>query len=507
MQNQRIGRGQWILAGVIIMVAMVLATGATAAEEAHQQEGPVLRPPEGPLVQPVVQPEALVSVARKQQNLALPVHEFHLDNGLKLLVKEDHRAPVVVSQVWYRVGSSNEYLGGTGISHMLEHMMFKGTAQHPAGDLSRIIAANGGTENAFTGRDYTAYFQSLESSRLDVSFALESDRMRNLLLPSEEFAKERQVVMEERRLRTDDNPRALTQEQLLATAFVTSPYHWPVIGWMGDIEGLTVDELRAWYHRWYVPNNASVVVVGDVNSEEVLELVRRYFGPLTSDGTPPIQKDRSEPVQRGERRVTVKAPARLPYLVMGYRAPVLHGVAISWEPYALEVLAQLLDGDASARFSRELVRGSEVAAEVGASYSLYARLPDLFTIGGIPAQGKDIKTLETALREQVRRVREEPVSVAELERVKTQAVADHVYERDSVFYQAMQIGMLDASGLDWRVADEYVDRVHAVTAEQVQSVARKYLLDDQLTIAILDPQPIEPGQIISDAPTGGSHVH
>ncbi|CAK0748349.1 zinc protease [Gammaproteobacteria bacterium] len=430
------------------------------------------------------------------------VHEFRLENGLKLLVKEDHRAPVVVSQVWYRVGSSYEAFGSTGISHMLEHMMFKGTQLHPAGELSRIIAANGGSENAFTGRDYTAYFQSLENVRLEVSFALEADRMQGLLLPAEEFAKEHQVVMEERRLRTDDNPRALTQEQLMATAFVSSPYHWAIIGWMGDIESLTVEDLRAWYHRWYAPDNATVVVVGDVKPEEVLNLAQRHFGPLSSENSRVVKKIHPEPVQRGERRVIVKAPAKLPYLVMGYHVPVLHNATTSWEPYALEMLAQLLDGDASARFARELLRGSEVAAAAGADYSLYSRLPDLFTIGGTPAQGKDIKILETALREQVRRAREELASDAELERVKIQAVADNIYERDSVFYQAMQLGMLDSIGLDWHLADEYVERIQAVTADQVQAVARKYLLDDQLTVAILDPQSLEPGHPISDAPAG-----
>ncbi len=432
--------------------------------------------------------------------------EFHLDNGLKILIKEDHRAPVVATEVWYRVGSSYESIGSTGISHMLEHMMFKGTPQHPAGELSRIIAANGGTENAFTGADYTAYFQDLENTRLAVSFALEADRMHNLSLPPEEFVKEHQVVMEERRLRTDDNPRALTVEQLAATAYVNSPYHWMIIGWMGDIEHLTVDDVREWYHRWYTPNNATLVVVGDVDPKEVVTLATRYFGPIPAGSAVPTPKTHPEPLQRGERRVVVKAPALLPYLAMGYHVPVLHSTTNPWEPYALEVLAQLLDGDASARFSRELVRGSEVASSADAGYDLYARLPSLFTLDGTPARGKSIQILETALRDQVRRVRDELVTSAELERVKARAVADKVYARDSIVYQAMQIGMLDAAHIDWHVADEYVGRIQAVTAEQVQSVARQYLLDDNLTVAILDPQPIDPKHPISEAPLGGNNV-
>lgn len=444
---------------------------------------------------------------QQENSTRIPVHEFRLDNGLRLLVKEDHRAPVVVSQIWYRVGSSYESLGSTGISHVLEHMMFKGTPRHPAGELSRIIAANGGSENAFTGRDYTAYFQSLENSRLEVSFELEADRMRNLSLPPDEFAKELQVVMEERRLRTDDNPRALLQEQLIAAAFVSSPYQWSIIGWMGDIEHLTVEDIRAWYRRWYTPNNATVVVAGDVQPEAVLRLAKHHFGALASESAPSPQKDHPEPIQRGERRVIVKAPARLPYLIMGYHVPVLHNAATPWEPYALEVLSKLLDGDTSSRFSRELVRGSELAAAVGADYGLYARLSDLFTLDGIPAQGKDIKMLEAALREQIRRTREELASITELERVKAQAVADNVYERDSVFYQAMQLGTLDVVGLDWRLADEYVERIRAVTAEQVQAVARKYLLDDHLTVAILDPQPLESGHSLSEVPVEDIYVH
>ncbi|HDJ86948.1 MAG TPA: insulinase family protein, partial [Chromatiales bacterium] len=209
-----------------------------------------------------------------------PVHEYRLDNGLRVLVKEDHRAPVVVSQVWYKVGSGDEHGGITGISHALEHMMFQGTAKHPAGEFSRIVAANGGRENAFTGRDYTAYFQLLAKDRLPVSFELESDRMRNLSLKEADFRKEIQVVMEERRLRTDDNPQALTYERFNAAAFVSSPYHHPVIGWMDDLRNLKIGDLRAWYRRWYAPNNATLVVVGDVDPQAVLRLAERYFGPL-----------------------------------------------------------------------------------------------------------------------------------------------------------------------------------------------------------------------------------
>lgn len=430
------------------------------------------------------------------------VHEFVLDNGLKLVVKEDHRAPVVVSQVWYKVGSSYEYAGITGISHVLEHMMFKGTENLAPGEFSRIIAAEGGEENAFTGRDYTAYFQSLQRDRLETSFRLEADRMRNLTLPADEFAKEVQVVMEERRLRTEDNPQALTYERFNATAYLVSPYRHPVIGWMNDLQHLEVDDLREWYRLWYAPNNATVVVAGDVDPQEVLALARKHFGPLQPEEVNG-PKPRREPPQLGEQRVRVHVPAQLPYLIMGYKVPVVGQAAVEWEPYALEVLAGVLDGGNSARLQRELVRGSGVAASASAGYGVYSRLDSMLVLDATPAPGHTVAEVEEALREQIRRLRDEPVTPQELARVKAQVVAHNVYERDSVFYQAMQIGMLETLGLDWRLIDEYVPRVRAVTAEQVQAVARKYLRDDRITVGVLEPT--SPAAVASEAEGGNAH--
>ncbi len=418
------------------------------------------------------------------------VHEFRLDNGLRILVKEDHRAPVVVSQIWYKVGASYEHDGITGVSHVLEHMMFKGTKKHGPGEFSRIIAENGGRENAFTGRDYTAYFQQLEKGRLEISFEMEADRMRNLLLPPEEFAREVKVVMEERRMRTEDNPQALTYEQLNAAAFINSPYHHPIIGWMEDLRSLEIDDLKAWYRRWYAPNNATLVVVGDVDPQAVLELARKHYGPLEpSELSPP--KPRIESRQRGTRRVTVRVPAKLPYLVMGYKVPVLKTAEAEWEPYALEVLAGVLDGGNSARLSRRLVRKQQLAANAGAGYDLYAMRQSLFLLDGTPAEKHTTAELEKALRAEIERLKEEPVTAEELARVKAQVVAGKTFERDSLFYQAMQMGTLETVGLGWRRMEEYSDKVAAITAEQVRAVARKYLVDDHLTIAELKPLPLE----------------
>ncbi|RLA36713.1 MAG: insulinase family protein [Gammaproteobacteria bacterium] len=425
------------------------------------------------------------------------VHEFTLDNGLHLLVQEDHRAPVVVSQVWYKVGSSYEHDGITGASHVLEHMMFKGTEKVPAGEFSRRIAELGGRENAFTSRDYTAYFQTLERSRLETAFELEADRMRGLVLDPEELAKEVRVVMEERRLRTEDSPTALTYERFNATAFLTSPIRNPVIGWMDDLQSLRIEDLQAWYRQWYAPNNATLVVVGDIDPEAVHALAQKYFGPLNPGIIVP-PKPRTEITQQGTRRLTVRLPAELPYLVMGYKVPVLGSADETDDAYALEVLAGILDGGNSARLARELVRGSAIAASAGAGYSLHGRLPGLFLLDGTPADGHDVGVLEQALRDQVRRLQEEPVAADELARIKAQVVAGKVYERDSVFYQAMQIGTLETVGLGWEQLDAYVERVNAVTPEQLQQAARKYFVDDTLTVAVLEPLPI-----VTEAPEEG----
>ncbi|WP_097991040.1 M16 family metallopeptidase [Methyloterricola oryzae] len=435
------------------------------------------------------------------------VTEFKLDNGLKILVQEDHRAPVAVTQVWYKVGASYEHGGITGISHMLEHMMFKGTDKHPPGEFSRIISTNGGSENAFTGQDYTAYFQTLEKSRLPVSFELEADRMRHLRLLPEEFKKEQQVVLEERRLRTDDQPRAKLSEHFDAVAYTNSPYKNPVIGWPDDVSGLTVSDLSQWYSLWYAPNNATLVVVGDVDPKSVYKQAKEHFGPLKPSTLPPI-KPRGEVEQLGERRLIVRVPAKLPYLAMGYKAPALKGAKEEWEPYALEVAAGILDGGNSARFSSRLVRGQQIASSAGAGYDLYSRLPSLFMLEGTPVDGKNLQALEKALLAEVKKLQDEPVLAEELERVKAQVLASKVYERDSIFYQAMQLGIAETVGLGWKKVEEYVDKINAVTPEQIQKVAQKYLVEDSLTVGYLEPLPIPEGETAPEdrAPMGGDHV-
>jgi zinc protease len=417
------------------------------------------------------------------------VFEHTLANGLKVLVKEDHRSPVAVSQVWYKVGSSYEPGGITGISHMLEHMMFKGTDKHPAGEFSRIISENGGDENAFTGQDYTAYFQTMEASRLAVSFELEADRMRNLHLLPEELKKELQVVTEERRMRTDDNPQAKMQEQFMTIAYSNSPYKHPVIGWPADIANYTVEDLQAWYQRWYAPNNATLVVVGDVQPQAVFDLAEKYFGALKPSDIKPL-KPQTEIEQLGVRKMTVKVPAKLPSLLMGYKVPVLKTAENEWEAYALEVLAGVLDGGSSARLSSVLVRGKQIAVSAGAGYGLTSRMSDLFELQATPAEGKTVDQLEVALKDEIKKLQQNLISTEELQRIKAQVLASDIYQKDSNFYQAMEIGTLETVGLGWQKADEYVSKINQVTAEQVRDVAKKYLIDDHLSIAYLEPQTI-----------------
>ncbi len=409
------------------------------------------------------------------------VHEKVLKNGLKILVKEDRRAPVVVSQIWYKVGASYEHDGITGLSHVLEHMMFQGTDNLEPGEFSKIIAENGGRENAFTGADYTAYFQTMEASRLEVSMKLEAERMQNLKLQEKEFEKELQVVMEERRLRTEDKPQGQTYEYFKALAYTSSPYRNPIIGWMQDLKDMKVDDLAAWYKQWYSPNNATLVIVGDVQSEQVFNLAEKYFGPIPAVAFEPVKK-RIEVPQVGVRRGIVKQNAKVPYLLMGFKVPVLNSVEDDTDVYALEVLSGVLSGGSSARLPSNIVRGSQVASSASAGYDMNARLPTLFLFDGTPAQGNSVQQLEEALLQQIKLLQMDLVTQKELDRIKAQVIASSVYEKDSNFYQAMQLGMLETVGVGWQKADEYVEKIKAVTAEQVRNAAKKYLIEDHLTV-------------------------
>jgi zinc protease len=429
-----------------------------------------------------------VSMPNAAAGLSEHVVETMLPNGLKVILLEKHKVPLVTFQVWYRVGSRNEVWGTTGLSHMLEHMMFKGTQQVGSEEFSRIIQEHGGQDNAFTSRDYTAYFEDLSADELQVAIELEADRMQNLVLREQDFQTERMVVMEERRLRTEDTPQAFLLEQLEATAYQTTPYHWPIIGWMEDIARLTLDDLQAHYRTYYHPANAFLVVVGDFKTEELLPRIKQAFGAYPKGVGPDQQKD-IDPPQSGERRIIVKRAAQLPFLAIGYHVPNLR------EPdsYVLEVIAALLTQGQSSRFYQSLVREKRLVLDADADHSLLSRDPGLFLLSATPLPGKDIAEVEKALDHEIARLQGEPVAERELEKVKNQLEAAFVMGQDSLFAQAMLLAQHEIA-LSWRAIEDYIPAIRRVSPEDIQRVASRYLIPDNRSVGILMPLPPTEGQ-------------
>ncbi|WP_339080377.1 pitrilysin family protein [Pseudomonas sp. TMP9] len=418
-----------------------------------------------------------------------PTHQFSLDNGLKVIVREDHRAPVVVSQLWYKVGSSYESPGQTGLSHALEHMMFKGSRKLGPGEASGILRELGAEENAFTSDDYTAYYQVLARDRLAVALELEADRLASLKLPADEFAKEIEVIKEERRLRTDDKPSSLAYERFKAMAYPASGYRTPTIGWMADLERMTVEELRAWYETWYAPNNATLVVVGDVSVAEVKTLVERYFGPIPKRSVP-IAKAPLELAAPGERRITLHLKTQLPSLMMGFNVPGLATAAEPRQVYALRLAAALLDGGYSARLPTRLERGEELVSGASAWYDGFSRGDSLFILSATPNVQKD-KTLaqvEAGLWRELQDLQNNPPSADELARVRAQVIAGLVYERDSITSQATAIGQLETVGLSWTLMDQELAELEAVTPADIQLAASTFFTRDRLSVAHVLPE-------------------
>ncbi|WP_290649356.1 pitrilysin family protein [Aquisalimonas sp.] len=437
------------------------------------------------------------------------IHSFELDNGLKVIVKPDDRAPVAINQLWVPVGSSHEQPGTTGVAHALEHMMFKGTENLEAGEFSRRISEEGGRVNAFTGRDFTGYYEELGADRLEVALELGADRLENIIFDQDEFEREMQVVKEERRLRVDDNPTGVLQERFNAVAWHHSPYRQPIIGWARDIQQIELEDIEAWYDDWYGVNNATLIVVGDVEPETVRDLTAEYFGELEPRPAPEL-KEREEVEPIGERRLTVHHENANPFLMMAYHVPSLATADTPRDAYALSVLSQVLDGGQSARLPSRLVRDQEVAAGVGAGYRSITRLDTHFILQGRPTGDGEIEDVEDALRQEIRKVRDDGISDEELERAKVQLRADYVYRLDSLSRQAMEIGLLETTGIGYEAMADFEEELDAVTREDVQDVAVRFLHDDRLTVGHLKPKdggapslPLEtPGPDPTDDPTG-----
>ncbi len=409
------------------------------------------------------------------------IYEETLDNGLKVFAVKVPDAPLSVFQIWYDAGSIHEQVGKTGLSHLLEHMMFKGTPEHGPKTFSRIIKRAGGIDNAGTSKDFVYYYQKLAPDRLHLSIELEADRMQNLIMDPKETLSERDVVMEERRMRYDDDPQNLVFEEVVAAAFKSHPYRWPVIGWMEDLRTITRDDLWRYYRLRYVPNNAFIVIAGDIDADSIMKAIRKEFGGIPQ-GREIEKLNVREPVQLGEKRIFVKKEAELPYVLSVYKAPNV----LNEDSYALEVLAGVLSGGKSARIYKSLIDEQRIALSAGAGYSGLQRYPYLFYLYGTPLPGKKINDVENSLYKEVEKIKDQPPAEREVQKAKNQIEADFIMGQDSVFYRAMILAQFEMIG-NWRLKDKYLEGIGKVTPADVQKVAKKYLVEDQRTVGILIP--------------------
>jgi len=414
-------------------------------------------------------------------NARAEIMERTLDNGLHVILKKDTRAPVVTSHIWYKIGSVDESSGKTGLSHALEHMMFKGTKKNPGGKFSEVISKLGGTENAFTSKDYTAYYQTLPSQYLEDAIKLESDRMSNLVVSKEDFLKEIEVIKEERRLRTDDQPEGIAYEQLYASAYNNSAYHDPIIGWMEDLHNMTEKDIFNWYKSWYAPNNATAVIVGDIDFDKTFKLVEKYYGNKKNVKID-SRVERVEPEQFGEKNISIVIPEKPSYLITGYKVPSLNTQNIEkWECYALSVLSGILSSGPNSRLQKVLIREKKLASYADSGFSMFSRKDPLFLIDVNPIVGKKISDIEIEIELIIQELKSKLVTQKELDRIKAQVLASEVYQQDSIDYQARILGMVKTSVGDTRIIKKYTTNINSVTADQVRKVAKKYLVSNLKT--------------------------
>jgi len=426
-------------------------------------------------------PRAIPLAAAEDGNLFNQVVEHKLANGLKVLLLRESRAPIITLQVWYKVGSRNECLGKTGISHLTEHLMFKGTAKYGPKYFSREVQKVGGIDNAFTSRNYTAYFETGPKDQLGRWLEMEADRMRGVNVDDQGFETEKKVVIEERRVRTEDDPGSFMQEAAMAATFQAHPYQWPIIGWLHDIENISLDDYRAYYHRYYLPNNCTLVLVGDFDPQEALSQINATFGQLPAGPEPP-KVNAQEPKHHGPCRVEVRREAQFPAILMNYYVP-------NWESpdaYPLELLARILSAGRSSRLYHHLVYRDKLALEAEAEYDFDTADPFVFSLYGQPMPGKTVAQLEAALETEVKRLQTELVSPQELQKVKNQVAASFYMVLDSIFYRGMLLGRTETVAR-WTLLKEFIPKIQQVTSEQIRDVARKYLVADNRTVGVLVP--------------------
>lgn len=416
-------------------------------------------------------------------SLMAGITETVLDNGLKVIIAEDHKVPLAVFEIWYRVGAMDDPGGRSGLSHLLEHMMFKGTPKYGSKVFSRLVMKYGGIDNAFTSANYTGYYQMLPPERIGISIDLESDRMRNLILDEKEFLSERDVVREERRMRYEDSPQASLEEEVEAAAFKVHPYQRPVIGWMSDLGNIARADLVSHYKKYYSPGNAVIIVVGDVDPKKILGRIKKSsFGRIKNSG--PIARDiTQEPAQQGERRVVLHRKAELPYVIAAYRAPSLPDD----DAYALDVFSEIIGGGKTGRFYRSLIYEKKLALDVSTGYQSLSRDPHLFMFHATAAAGTDVALLERAVYEEIEKMKTEPPTEFELQKAKNSTEAAFVKFQDSIFNQAQMIAQFEILGGGWRKKDDYILRIRQVTADDVMRVARKYFNGEQRTVGVLIP--------------------
>lgn len=429
---------------------------------------------------------------------------YQLANGLQVVVVENHRAPIVTHMVWYRVGAADEPPGKSGIAHLLEHLMFKGTPTIPPGEFSKIVARLGGRDNAFTSSDYTAYFQNVAADRLEAVMKMEADRMRNLTLDDHNVVTERAVVLEERRSRTDNNPQALLHERVEAALYLNHPYRRPIIGWGSEIAALNREDALDFYKRWYAPNNAILVVAGDVQPENVKALAETYYGPLKPE-TVPARLRAEEPPQVAARTVSLEDPrVQQPAWSRSYMAPS-YSASDKAAPYALEVLAEILGGGATSRLYKALAVEQGIAASASAWYDPSAVDQTTFGLAATPRPGVDVAKLQAAMDKEVRLVLDKGISPAEVERAKARLKANVAYARDSLHTAARVLGEALTTGQSVADVEAWPERIAAVTPEQVNAAA-KAVLDDRASVtgillpaksgavARTQPMPVQPAK-------------